>query len=455
MSTAMDQQLVAQFEDLMARVQTTKNLVMQKDAEITRLTAQARDRMAVLPTGESEAVKKLRTEVGKRKLDLESLRAELHSKTMENDQQKLRVQQETQLVGNLAKGEGEEEKQIQMLRSENDQLQAEVRKLTSKLSLLTDRQAHVEERMLEKERQVSTAQGRNEQNARTEREFANQLRDLEQLKTEHKHKEELLHELNEIIEEMDESFEVLDSVAETLHVERLSARGSGRAGATAFERSPALRLWLGSTAAALATMKVVKLGKKRGQNWVTTEQREQAQADIVKRLAEVETVKQRLQGRGDEMHAEVEATRAKLSEKQRERGKAVQDRDKLQAILDDPDGVLSGLKQQIPELEDQKFAAEGAEMAARQEYERVQAATAQKYAAAKRALEQQMQLLIDEEEGAREIYEKTRELKMKETALFRQRIRQEAEAEEMQEEAELHRRGMWGGGSVAELVDER
>eukprot|EP01046_Picozoa_sp_COSAG06_P090366 COSAG06_NODE_36693_length_444_cov_0.666667_1_plen_68_part_10 len=68
----MDQQLIAQFEDLMARVQTTKNLVVQKDAEITRLTAQARDRMAVLPTGASEAVTRLRTEVGKRQLDLDS-----------------------------------------------------------------------------------------------------------------------------------------------------------------------------------------------------------------------------------------------------------------------------------------------------------------------------------------------------------------------------------------------
>eukprot|EP01048_Picozoa_sp_COSAG05_P022061 COSAG05_NODE_4271_length_1588_cov_2.019476_2_plen_193_part_00 len=184
------------------------------------------------------------------------------------------------------------------------------------------------------------------------------------------------------------------------------------------------------------------------------DQREQAQRDVVKRLAEVEIVKQRLRGRGDEMRAEVEATRAKLAEKQRERGKAVQDRDKLQAILDDPDGVLTGLRSGLPELEQQKLAAEQAEMDARREYERVQAMAAQKYSMAKGALEQQMQLLIDEEQGAREIYEKTRELKRKETAMLRQRIRQEAEAEEMQEEAELHRQGLAGAGgfSARELL---
>ena len=66
---------------------------------------------------------------------------------------------------------------------------------------------------------------------------------------------DLTPEQTKVIEEMDESFEELDAVSETLQVERLSAQGTGRAGGTAFERSPALRLWLGSTAAALATLK--------------------------------------------------------------------------------------------------------------------------------------------------------------------------------------------------------
>ena len=65
----MDDSLVQQFEELMAKVSTTRNITQQKEDEIKRLTMEAQKRAAAVPVGQSDAVVKLRQEVQQRQVD--------------------------------------------------------------------------------------------------------------------------------------------------------------------------------------------------------------------------------------------------------------------------------------------------------------------------------------------------------------------------------------------------
>lgn len=422
----MDDTLVKQFEELMAKVGTTKNIIQQKEEEIRRLTTEAQKRAAAVPAGQSDAVVKLRREVEQRQSDLDRLRRNVDEKERENAQYARLLEQEKQQLQQCSTDDTLEERQIDERRRQNDALQAEVRQLTGQISLLAARQQNLEVRLGEKEQQVQEAQQRNQLNAQTERDFAAQLQDLEQLKQHHAEKEELLTELNTIIEEMDESFEQVDSVAETLQVERMGAAGVNSPHSAEFERSPMLRLWLGSTAAALATMKVVKFGERRGQTWVTPIQLDQARGDVCKRLVEVETVKRRLRERVEELKQEVASARQRLAAKSEERDAARLERDELQRILDDPDDVIRSLETMIPELEAQKAEAESEEASVRQKWERVEASAQSKYAQAKEALDEQLQLLLYEEQKTKEITSQVGELKKKEKHALFQALRQEA-----------------------------
>jgi|EP01047_Picozoa_sp_COSAG01_P012225 chromosome segregation ATPase len=431
----MDDSLVQQFEELMAKVSTTRNITQQKEDEIKRLTMEAQKRAAAVPVGQSDAVVKLRQEVQQRQVDLEQIRRNVAEKERQNAQYVQMLEQEQEQLKQYSADDSLEERQIDERRRQNDALQAEVRQLTGQLSLLAARQQNVEVRLGEKEQQVQEAKRRNEQNAQTERDFAAQLQDLEQLKQQHAQKEELLTELNMIIEEMDESFEQVDGVAETLQVERMGAAGaSGPSTPADFERSPMWRLWLGSTAAALATMKVVRFGERRGQTWVTPMQLEQARGDVCKRLAEVDTVKRRLRERVDQLKEEVAAARQQLAAKSAERDAALHERDELQRILDDPEGAVRSLETMVPELEAQKMAAEREEASVRDEWERVEASAQSKYAQAKEALDEQLELLKYEEQKTTEINSKVGEFKRKEKHALFQAIQREADELECAEE---------------------
>eukprot|EP01049_Picozoa_sp_SAG25_P005237 SAG25_NODE_352_length_9272_cov_9.627385_2_plen_449_part_00 len=431
----MDDSLVQQFEELMAKVSTTRNITQQKEDEIKRLTMEAQKRAAAVPVGQSDAVVKLRQEVQQRQVDLEQIRRNVAEKERQNAQYVQMLEQEQEQLKQYSADDSLEERQIDERRRQNDALQAEVRQLTGQLSLLAARQQNVEVRLGEKEQQVQEAKRRNEQNAQTERDFAAQLQDLEQLKQQHAQKEELLTELNMIIEEMDESFEQVDGVAETLQVERMGAAGaSGPSTPADFERSPMWRLWLGSTAAALATMKVVRFGERRGQTWVTPMQLEQARGDVCKRLAEVDTVKRRLRERVDQLKEEVAAARQQLAAKSAERDAALHERDELQRILDDPEGAVRSLETMVPELEAQKMAAEREEASVRDEWERVEASAQSKYAQAKEALDEQLELLKYEEQKTTEINSKVGEFKRKEKHALFQAIQREADELESAEE---------------------
>jgi chromosome segregation ATPase len=426
---------VQQFEELMAKVSTTRNITQQKEDEIKRLTMEAQKRAAAVPVGQSDAVVKLRQEVQQRQVDLEQIRRNVAEKERQNAQYVQMLEQEQEQLKQYSADDSLEERQIDERRRQNDALQAEVRQLTGQLSLLAARQQNVEVRLGEKEQQVQEAKRRNEQNAQTERDFAAQLQDLEQLKQQHAQKEELLTELNMIIEEMDESFEQVDGVAETLQVERMGAAGaSGPSTPADFERSPMWRLWLGSTAAALATMKVVRFGERRGQTWVTPMQLEQARGDVCKRLAEVDTVKRRLRERVDQLKEEVAAARQQLAAKSAERDAALHERDELQRILDDPEGAVRSLETMVPELEAQKMAAEREEASVRDEWERVEASAQSKYAQAKEALDEQLELLKYEEQKTTEINSKVGEFKRKEKHALFQAIQREADELECAEE---------------------
>lgn len=427
--------MVQQFEELMAKVSTTRNITQQKEDEIKRLTMEAQKRAAAVPVGQSDAVVKLRQEVQQRQVDLEQIRRNVAEKERQNAQYVQMLEQEQEQLKQYSADDSLEERQIDERRRQNDALQAEVRQLTGQLSLLAARQQNVEVRLGEKEQQVQEAKRRNEQNAQTERDFAAQLQDLEQLKQQHAQKEELLTELNMIIEEMDESFEQVDGVAETLQVERMGAAGaSGPSTPADFERSPMWRLWLGSTAAALATMKVVRFGERRGQTWVTPMQLEQARGDVCKRLAEVDTVKRRLRERVDQLKEEVAAARQQLAAKSAERDAALHERDELQRILDDPEGAVRSLETMVPELEAQKMAAEREEASVRDEWERVEASAQSKYAQAKEALDEQLELLKYEEQKTTEINSKVGEFKRKEKHALFQAIQREADELECAEE---------------------
>ena len=425
--------LVRRMEGLMAKVATTKNVIQQRDEEIARLTSGAVGRAAAVPAGhESDAVRRLQQEVQQRQGDLEQMRGAVAEKERENAQYVEMLERERHQTAQYGADDTHEAVQIRERRQQNDELQAEVRQLMGKLSLLTVQQRNVESRLAEKEHQAQEAKRRADQNAQTEAGFATQLQDLGRLKHEHLQREEQLKELNQIIEEMDVSFEQVDAAAQALAVERMAAGDASRVVAADFERSPMLRLWLGSTAAALATMKVVKFSQGRPQSWVTPAQLDQAQVDVTRRVAEIEAVKQRLGERKQQMAQQVEGARAQLEEQRQQKEEARSGRDELQRTLDDDQAVfIAELQGAMPAMERQRLEAEGIEAEARAQWEQVEADAESKYAQSKAVLDQQLKLLEWEDSQTREISERVNELKKAEKAELLEVLRQQAEEEEL------------------------
>jgi chromosome segregation ATPase len=398
------------MEALMSEVAKMKNVVAQRSEEIARLTAESERRKAAVPASdESDAVRRLRHEIAQRQDDLERMRSEVAEKEHENAQYMEMLERERQQQALYGPGDMHEVVQIRERRQQNDELQAQVRQLMAKLSLLTVQQRDVERSLEDKEHQAQEAKRRAEQNQQTEKEFAEQLQDLGQLKDRHLQREEELKELNQIIEEMDVSFQQVDGVMHALDVEQTVAGSTDGSGAADFERSPLLGVWLGSVAAALATMNVARISDNRGQRWVTPRQQEQAQLDISKRIAEIGAVKQRLNERLLQMKQLVEGARSRLEDAQQQREEVRADRDELQRTLDGDQAILIGnLQAQMSVLEQHRVAAESAEAHAKSEWEEVEAGARAKYAEAEAVLEKHRKLLEWENEQTREIYGKNR-----------------------------------------------
>ncbi len=418
--------LVRRMEALMSEVAKMKNVVAQRSDEIARLTAESERRKAAVPASdESDAVRRLRHEIAQRQGDLERMRSAVAEKEHENAQYMEMLERERQQQALYGPGDIHEVVQIRERRQQNDELQAQVRQLMAKLSLLTVQQRDVERSLEDKEHQAQEAKRRAEQNQQTEKEFAEQLQDLGQLKESHLQREEELKELNQIIEEMDVSFQQVDGVMHALDVEQSVAGSRDRSD---FERSPLLGVWLGSVAAALATMNVARISENRGQRWVTPRQQEQAQLDISKRVAEIGAVKQRLDERLLQMKQHVEDARARLEDAQRQREEVRADRDELQRTLDGDQAILIGnLQAQLPVLEQQRVAAESAEAHAKSEWEKVEAEARAKYAQAEAVLDKQLKLLEWEEEQTREIYDRNRAQQEEEKAALLSLLQEQPE----------------------------
>jgi len=400
--------LVRRMEALMGEVTKMKNVVALRSEEIARLASESERRKAAVPAGdESGAVRRLRQEVAARQSDLDQMHSAVAEKERENAQYVEMLERERQQQAQYGAGDAHETVQIRERRQQNDELQAQVRQLMGKLSLLAVQQRDVERSLGEKEHQAQEAKRRADQNAQTEREFAAQLQDLGQLKDRHHQREEELKELNQIIEDMDASFQQVDSVVHALDVERTVAGSSDRSVVAEFERSPLLRLWLGSTAAALATMKVVRVSEEKNQQWVTPAQQEQAQLDVSKRVAEIGAVKQRLAERKLQMAQLVEGARSQLEIEKQKREEARAIRDELQRTLDGDQAVVIGdLQAAMPALEQQRVETVRVEEDVKSKWEQVEAEAEAKYAQAKAVLDQQLKLLEWEDEQTREINER-------------------------------------------------
>lgn len=412
--------LVRRMEALMGEVAKMKNVVAQRSEEIARLTSESeRRKAAVSASDESDAVRRLRHEIAQRQVDLERMRSAVAEKEHENAEYVEMLERERQQQALHGPGDMHEVVQIRERRQQNDELQAEVRQLMAKLSLLAVQQRDVERSLGDKEHQAQEAKRRAEQNQQTEGEFAEQLQDLDQLRERHRQREEELQELDQIIEEMDVSFQQLDGVVHALDVERTVAGSTDRSGAADFERSPLLGIWLGSVAAGLATMNVARISENSNQRWVTPRQQEQAQLDISKRVAEVGAVKQRLAERLLQMTQLTEGARARLEDAKQQREEVRADRDELQRTLDGDQAILLGnLQAQVPVLEQQRVAAQRAEADAKSEWEEVEAKARAKYAQAEAVLDKQLQLLEWEEEQTREIYDRNRAQQDEEKAML-------------------------------------
>ena len=411
--------LVRRMEGLIGEVAKMKNVVAQRNEEIARLTSESeRRKAAVSASDESDAVRRLRREITQRQVDLERMRSAVAEKEHENAEYVEMLERERQQQALHGPGDMHEVVQIRERRQQNDELQAEVRQLMAKLSLLTVQQRDVERSLGDKEHQAQEAKRRAEQNQQTEGEFAEQLQDLDQLRERHQQREEELQELDQIIEEMDVSFQQLDGVVQALDVERTVA-GSTDRGAADFERSPLLGIWLGSVAAGLATMNVARISENFNQRWVTPGQQEQAQLDISKRVAEVGAVKQRLADRLLQMTQLAEGARARLEDAKQQREEVRADRDELQRTLDGDQAILLGnLQAQVPVLEQQRVAAQRAEADAKSEWEEVEAKAKAKYAQAEAVLDKQLRLLEWEQEQTREIYDRNRAQQDEEKAML-------------------------------------
>ena len=428
---AASKALVERMEALMDKVEAAKQANAQKDAEIVRLTREGERRAAALPTDhESAAVQRLRREVEQRQDELAQLRGAVAQKQQESAQYADRLKQEQEQLASYSAGHDTHEAvQIRERRQQNDELRAEVGQLMGKLSLLTVQQGNVEKRLSEKEHLAQEVKRRADQNAQTEREFAAQLQDLEQLKAEHEEKEKQLMELNQIMEDMDECFEQVD------RVERMVARADGAA-PTDFEGGPLLRLWLGSTAAALATMKVVSFSEQRRLTWVTDAQLQHAQTEVSRRVAEIGQVKQKLSARKQEMSQGLVQRREQLEAMRRERDDERATRDQLQSTLDGEQAVmLRQLEASMPELERQKAEAEAQEADVRRQWEQIEAQAQTKFAQAKSVLDEQQELLRQEEEQISQITEKVNALKVAEKAQLLEQLRQQAAAEGVEVQA--------------------
>lgn len=419
--------LVQRMEALMNEVAKMKNIIAQRDKDIARLTSESESRkQAMSLSDESDMVRRLRHEIKQRQDDLERMRSAVAEKEHENEQYLENIERQRQQQALSGPDDMHEVVQIRERRQQNDDLQAEVRQLMAKLSLLTVQQRDVEKSLRDKEHQAQEAKRRAEQNHNTERDLAEQLQDLGQLKERHQRREEELKELAQAVEAMDMSFQQVDVIVDALDAERAVAGNADRSGTIDFERSPLIGMWLGSAAAALATMTVARISNHYNQSWVTPFQQEQAQLDISKRVAEIGAVKKRLAERLLHMKQRTDAARGRLEDAKRQREDARADRDKLQHTLDAEVALLVGnLQAQLPVLEQHKIEAENAEADAKSEWERVEANAKAKYAEAEALLDKQLQLIEREQEETRAIFDRNRAQQEEEKALLLARLQQQ------------------------------
>jgi hypothetical protein len=171
--------------------------------------------------------------------------------------------------------------------------------------------------------------------------------------------------LEEIADMMEEAMTMMDSALETAKLEKDIVMQAGDKAAEAqqvaaqeFERSPQMRLWRASGMAACAVFKAMILGGQRGKDYVTEQQVYQATNDIVERLSESDSVKQRLAQRLDQLRLREAELQETLDRADREKEVKQTEVEELQNTLDDPEtDVLSGLKETLPDEESRKRIA--------------------------------------------------------------------------------------------------
>jgi len=432
--------LVQNMELLLVRVETTRKSVAQKDMEIHKLRMD-QERRAALPTSrrESAAAQKLAAEVQAREADLRELEHSIAEKQQTRDQLQRRMEQTQSASAGF--DAGLDESRIEATRRENMSLDRKIRAMMKKIELTQAQHQTMEGRIAEKARQAEAARRRAEENQRTEQDFAAQLRDLDVLKQQHAEKENVLNELNDIVEEMDEALESMDRAVETAKLEREvaitaihHASEDAKAQDEEFERSPQLRLWLGSSSSAIATTKAMNLGTRRGQKWITEVQIRQAQQDIARRLAESDAVKAKLNQRMFSLQRDLDETKARLKAKLTEREKNAHLCKELQRSLDDPDGIVAELEEKIPKWKAKRVEAESRAREVTDEWNRVDAAARQKYEKAQQALDDQLALLKWEEAETEKVSQKVREAKKREKALLFKQLQQEADQLEAEDD---------------------
>jgi chromosome segregation ATPase len=427
--------LVNQMEQLLVKIETTRKSINHKDEEIARLKAghERRSQLQSVPR-ESDSVQRLRLEVQQRQEELASLARMVHTKEMERDNQLRKFEQVKREVDSFSTQDQQEETEIERRRHDNAELQVQIRHTEKRIHLLDAQQKTLSDRLLEKQRQAQEAGERASQNRKREEEFGQKLSNLEALKGDYGQKEKILEELNEIVEQMDEALEMMESAVETAKLEHeVSSTTLARNGAydDDFERSPQLKLWLGSAASSVATLKAVELGSKRSQHWVTADQAQMAQDDVAKRLGEADTVKQKLSHRRQQLAEEMSTIQSTLTDTLHDRDRHRLLRTELQETLNGDD--VRALEAKIPEWQQKRAEAEAARDRTRVEWERVDKAARQKFSKAEMALEDQLKLLEWEARQTTAIKDDVRKLKQAELSRLQTSLEAEAQHLERQD----------------------